>query len=94
MSDERQTCKSSVLKHGADPEKESNVLSSYLNKNTLKNKLTFDRQITLNSFLRRLRRRFLIKSLAVLCVRGRPVHVLSARNREKRLWFGYKSEPS
>ena len=32
VSEEPQTCKSSVLKHGADPEKESNVLSSYLTK--------------------------------------------------------------
>ena len=39
-------------------------------------------------------RRFLIESLAVLCVHGWPVHVLSARNREKRLWFGSKSAPS
>ena len=40
--------------------------------------------------MRRRRRLFLIESLAVLCVLGRPVHVPSARNREKRLsvcWF-------
>ena len=32
VSEKRQTCKSSVLKHGTDPEKGSNVLSSYLTK--------------------------------------------------------------
>ena len=50
VSEERQTCKSSVLKHGADPEKESNVLSSYLTKTYLKFKGGSDRQITLNVF--------------------------------------------
>ena len=36
-------------------------------------------------YLRRRMKRFLIESLAVLCVRVWPVHVRSARNREKRL---------
>ena len=41
-------------------------------------------------YLCRRMRRFLIESLAVLCVRGWPVHFPSVRNREKRLlvcWF-------
>ena len=36
-------------------------------------------------YLRRRMRRFLTESLAVRCVLGWPAHVLSARNREKRL---------
>ena len=47
-----------------------------------------------STLLRRRRRRFLIESLAVLCVRGLPVHVSSARNRENSLFVSSKSAPS
>ena len=56
--------------------------------------MNFPRDLILSDLLRRRRRRFLIESLAVLCVRGWPVHVLSTKNREKRLWLGSKSAPS
>ena len=56
--------------------------------------MNFPRDLTLSGLLRRRRRRFLIESLAVLCVPGWPVYVLSAKNGEKRLWLGFKSAPS
>ena len=49
--------------------------------------LTFRFFLTLTGshLLRRRRRRFLIESLAALCVRGRSVHVPGARNSKKRM---------